>query len=208
MSAVINSFYTNEGAPALGLTPTIRIWEVDGASETLIVGSPINTDGVMLEVGDGFYKFEFTTAMAYDQTKSYLFRTDGGMTLSNSDRYQSEAFDPTQELSNIPDAVWSETAIDHISSGSMGELINITHATTQSLVLSVNDIITLVDLLLKYETNRTRIDAVAKTLTVFDDDGTTELRVFRLIDGTGTPSVEEVCERNPISATDGQPVNP
>lgn len=205
MSAIINSFFTDSGTPVLGLTPTIRIWEVTAGTESLVVGSP---DGTMFEVGDGFYKFEFTTAMTYNPTSTYLFRVDGGVTLSTADRYQVEKFNPTDELSNVADVVWDEPANDHLVGGSMGEKINMTHATTQSLVLATNDIMSLVDIILKYETNRTRIDPLAKTLTVYDDDGSTPLRVFDLLDDAGVLSVEDVCERNPVSATDGQPVNP
>lgn len=219
MSLVISSFFTSTGIPATGLSPTIRIWEVDGASQTLIVGAPNgtgqNVDGAMIEIDDGtsqdgFYKFDFTALLGYDATKNYVFRVDGGAGLAATDRYQAGEADPSTDISNesIADSVWDETAIDHLTPGTMGEKVNQTNANTTQLVLDVAVINDLVDLLLKYETNRTKIDPAAKTLTVYDDDCTTVLRVFNLLDSTGSASVEEVCERVPTNASDGLPVCP
>jgi len=60
------------------------------------------------------------------------------------------------------------------------------------------------------DTNRTKIDDVAKTLTVYDDDCTTVLRVFQLLDQNGNPSTDSVCERKPTSTGpgDNKPVCP
>jgi len=59
------------GAVVTGLTPTIRIRD---AGTTLL----IITDAAMTEVGDGFYKFDFTT---YDSTKNYAIRVDTTLTI-------------------------------------------------------------------------------------------------------------------------------
>jgi len=63
-----------------------------------------------------------------------------------------------------------------------------------SILANINS---LVSLLLKYERNRTRVDKNAFTLTVYDDDGTTPLKVFNLRDFTNSPSYTEVAERMP-----------
>jgi hypothetical protein len=70
---------------------------------------------------------------------------------------------------------------------------------TGSQVLNDNEagVITLLQTLLKYEKNRTRIDKTAKTLTVYDDDGTTPIKVFSLRDENGVPSITEIIERLP-----------
>ena len=73
----ITAFFTDKGTPKAGLSPTIRIREVD--STNLVV-----TDEAMTSVGDGFYKFNFTS---YDEEKVYTFRADGTSTLTGSDRY-------------------------------------------------------------------------------------------------------------------------
>jgi hypothetical protein len=74
----ISSFVTDSGVPATGLSPTIKIREV--ATDVLVVDSEN-----MTEVGEGFYKFNFST---YDQAKDYTIFVDAGDTLSSSDRYQ------------------------------------------------------------------------------------------------------------------------
>jgi len=91
----ILAFFTNSGVPATGLSPTIRIRELAG--DTLVV-----TDAAMSEVGDGHYKYNFTT---YDATVDYSIRCDGGVTLPTAERYtyagNENYFEDTQE------AVWS-----------------------------------------------------------------------------------------------------
>ena len=83
--------------------------------------------------------------------------------------------------------------------------INNINNNTNQLILDATQIKDLINLLLKYETNRTRIDPVNKTLTVYDDDCTTVLRVFQLLDENGNLSTNSVCERRPVAATDGKP---
>ncbi len=215
----INSLFTNAGQPTAGLSPTIRIWEVTGLTQTLIIGSPggsgQNTDGLMTEIvdsgspanSDGFYTFLFTDLIGYDPLKKYLIRTDGTVTLPLADRYQSGSIDPIEET--IINGVWDEQiSPDHLGVGSAGLLLSEIKADTTSLFLDINDVNTLVTTLLKYDTNRTKIDPIANTLTVYDDDCSTILRVFQLLDQTGNPSTTSVCERKPIIANDGKPVCP
>ena len=74
----ILAFFTNNGVPATGLSPTIRIRNVD--TTVLVV-----TDAAMSETGDGHYSYDFT---GYDPTEDYAIRCDGGVTLRNTDRYK------------------------------------------------------------------------------------------------------------------------
>jgi len=74
---IFSSIFTSLGVPVTGLSPTIRIRDL--STNTLVV-----TDAAMTEVGDGFYKYDFTT---YDATKQYVIRTDGGATLPAGERY-------------------------------------------------------------------------------------------------------------------------
>ena len=190
---IINSFFTEAGAPKTGLAPTIRIWEVNAGAHNLVI-----TDASMTEVGDGFYKYNFAT---YDATKNYVVRADGGVVLANVDRYEYGA---TEELKiddssvlDIADGVWDEAAVSHLIAGSTGEMLSQVKADTASVAVSVVTINSLINTLLKYERNRTRIDTTAKTLTVYDDDCVTPLTVFNLKDSGGNASVAEVCERAP-----------
>jgi len=203
----INSMFTNAGVPATGLTPTVRIWEIDGILQTLIVGAPDgtgqNTDGNMIEIkgngspgtGDGFYTFLFDIGVGYDQTKKYLIRADGGAILPDTDRYQ---------IADIEPNVFDEPMADHIIPDTTGETLN----QNNQLLIDVENVRLITSLILKYETGRTKIDKVAMTLTVYDTNCVDILRVFSLLDSSGNPSIDEVCERKPISATDGVPVCP
>lgn len=190
---IINSFFTDVGVPRTGLSPTIRIWEVNVASHLLVI-----TDAPMIEVGGGFYKYEFAT---YDPTKNYVMRVDGGAALADSERYEVAA---TEELkledamiTSMASGVWDEPQASHLSAGSTGEVLSQIKADTTNISVSIVTINSLVNTLLKYERNRTKIDVAAKTLTVFDDDCVTPLTVFSLKDSTGAASVAEVCERSP-----------
>jgi len=73
----IVSSFTNNGIPATGLTPTIRIRNVVG-------GSLLVTDENMTEIGDGWYSYDFIT---YDSLLDYAIRCDAGNTLANDERY-------------------------------------------------------------------------------------------------------------------------
>lgn len=212
MSLIITSFFTRNGVPVHGLTPTIRIWEVQDTTHTLLL--PIfGPDPLMVEVGDGFYKFIFSTSLGYDASKTYTARVDGGITVTNpGERYQSVNVTPdvlptsttispgdiATITNSVVNGVWDANATDHMTVGSMGLYQNEIHADVQQLRIDVTTAISLVSTLLKYERNRTKIDKIAKTLTIYDDDGVTPIKVFDLKDSTGAPSVIEVCERDPV----------
>ena len=72
----ILAYFSDEGDPALGLLPTVRIRDISD-------GSLIVTDDPMVEKGDGFYGYDF---VVYDDTKDYAIRCDS-VTLSGTDRY-------------------------------------------------------------------------------------------------------------------------
>lgn len=91
---IITAFFTENGIPKTGLSPTIRI-------RTLSDNVLVITDVAMTEVGDGFYKYDFTT---YDGTVGYSIRCDGGATLQDGERYTSGTNDSFAE--DISDQVW------------------------------------------------------------------------------------------------------
>lgn len=120
--------------------------------------------------------------------------------------------------SAIADAVWDAQTNQHTDAGSFGKQANDTKlnvddtntdlATAKTvideiktdvdgLVTSNTSILSLVEILLKYSKNRTRVDQTAKTLTVYDDDTLTPIKVFNLKDFSGAPSITEVAERMP-----------
>jgi len=75
----ILSFFTESGVPKTGLSTTVTVREVPAGT--------IEVNGeAMLELGDGFYYYDFTT---YDYTKDYAILADGSGTLVNAERYQA-----------------------------------------------------------------------------------------------------------------------
>jgi hypothetical protein len=204
--------------------PRTRIWEISGSSYDLVVGDTIgsgqNTDGLMAPivdtaVEDGFYSFIFTDTIGFSESKKYLVRSDGGPSLPTNERYQVAEITPAGtatltpgDINAIIDGVWDETSAAHNTAGTFGNLVNqidevrtaaeCACTNTTTLLPQVQDILDIVNILLNFDANRTKIDKVAKTLTVYADDNVTPIRVFRLLDSTGTPSVDEVCERVPL----------
>ena len=187
---IITSHFTLNGAPATGLTPTIDIWEMDKinpAINTLVVNA-----ASMVEIGSGWYRYNFTT---YDFAKDYIMTADGGSSLPTFERYQPGANESYVE--DIAYLTWEETATSHVSTDTTGLLQNQTAADATQIRIDVTSAISLIQTLLQYETNRTRIDKVLKTLTIYQDDNVSILKVFDLKDGGGGASVAEVCERLP-----------
>lgn len=212
---IISSFFTLNGNPATNISggyPMIHIWQVNpGTGVDGFLGSFLMTQVTDLSSDvDGFYKYTFTSTAGFDPTETYLFRTDGGPTLSAGERYQSGQLDPSGVITNVAAEVWNATSSSFLNAGSTGAVLAQTQSNTQAiannLFLNSNSVLDLCQLILAYDTNRTKIDPVAKTLTVYESNCTTPLRVFQLLDTTGAPSITEVAERKPISANDGQPV--
>ena len=187
---ILTANFTSSGIPMVGLTPTIDIFELSatpGGGSTHVVSA-----GVTTAVGMGWYRYDFLT---YSPTRSYLFTFDGGASLSNYERYLSGGNDSYVE--DISTQVWNTNAVDYTISGSTGLVLNQIKADTSSIAISETALTALLNTLLKYERNRTKIDVAAATMTIFDDDCITPLTVFNLRDFHGMPSVQEVCERVP-----------
>lgn len=187
----ITTFFTKNGVPETGLSPLMTIRELDPVNPAL---STVVVNGLpMTEIGGGWYRYDYAS---YDYTKDYVFLSDGGASLSAFERYQTAANESYQEDNAYE--TWTSVGTDYLDLGSMGRYINDMHTDTQQLRIDVTSAIILIQTLLKYDENRTKIDKTAKTLTIYDNDGTTPLKVFSLRDSTGTPSVTEVVERVPL----------
>lgn len=193
---VINSFFTRNGNIATGLSPLVYIWQMVGTTKTAIV-----TGALATETGNGFYAYDFT---AYNGSLDYTVMVDAGASMTVYGRYNIATITPNAEVTisqtnidQITNGVWDADRMDHNISGSTGEALNQIKADTTSISLAIVTIDQLLRTLTKYEANRTKIDTVAKTLTVYDDDKVTPIRVFDLKDTLGNASVAEVAERNP-----------
>lgn len=204
MNITISSFFSVNGAPATGLTPTIRVWEVTPTSHTLVVGQPVTVaDPTMTEVGDGFYKFTLDSILhGYNSAKDYVMRADGGSSLPVGERYQvantAKVAVDENNIAEIVSGVWDVDVTAHINTDSAGLFLNQINTNSHEVRIDVLTAISLVETLIKYEANRTKIDKTARTLTIYDNDGITPLKVFDLKDGAGSPSITEVCERVPV----------
>lgn len=76
-SMLIVVWFSASGAPQTGLSPTLDIYDLSDNSIAV-------NDGSMTEIGDGFYKYSFTS---YQSSKDYNIVCDGGATLSGHERY-------------------------------------------------------------------------------------------------------------------------
>lgn len=197
MHKIISVLFTSQGVPTEGLTPTIDIYELNlltTTTNTLIVD-----DGDTIEIGGGWYRYDFLT---YDPEKNYVYTFDGGATLNDFDRYKYGANE--SYIEEIVPAVWEEQVVSHLDTGTTGLALAQIKADTTSIstdtaaiIVSEAAITTLLNLLLKYERNRTKIDTVNAQLIIYDDDCTTPLTTFNLLDFNGMPSVQDVCQRVP-----------
>lgn len=106
----ILSFFTKNGVPATGLTAVVKVIEIPS-------GVVVVNDQPMVEVSDGFYVYSFA---GYDYSKDYAILSDGGATLTGSERYcfaSNESYiaplirseineiirtDPSVELASVP----------------------------------------------------------------------------------------------------------
>lgn len=95
---LVSVAFTSSGLPAIGLTPTVKIWDIGNSVAVL-------PPTAMTEVGDGIYKYDFTS---YDSSKKYIFVFDGGITLLPGERFHyasndiflaSTSFGPIAEFS-------------------------------------------------------------------------------------------------------------
>jgi len=169
---IITSYFTTNGEPTIGLTPSIRIWEITSTGQNLVIGSTQGTgdpgpvgggaiggnvgdDGMMLEVyddttsdgsgatlggsRDGFYKYVFSTDNGYDPKKCYAFRVDGGASQVAQERYQVGELNIMDNAEALVDLVYDEPSIEHIASGSFGEMVNQIAATNNTLLMDDKD---------------------------------------------------------------------
>jgi len=90
---VTANFLDNNGTPATGLSPTIRI-------RNIVTGELLVTDAIMTEVGDGGYYYNF---VGYDSSIIYQVRCDGGSSLQNRYTFGDSPEDDTLALADVPD---------------------------------------------------------------------------------------------------------
>lgn len=189
MKKIITIHFTSGSIPRTGLSPIIDIFELGTA---VTASTHVVNGAAVSEVGGGWYRYDFAT---YDPAKNYVFNVDGGSVLADCERYKYGGNESYVE--DITKNVLEEPLIDHATTGSLAETITMIKADTASIMVSEAAIVILLDTLLKYSRNRTKIDTANAQLIIYDNDGTTPLTTFNLKDFNGMPSVQEVCERIP-----------
>ena len=70
-------------------------------------------------------------------------------------------------------------------------------ASQDALVVTVGNMSLVIDDLLKYQGNKTLIDPNQFTMTIYENDGTTPLKVFDLQDANGVASITDIYRRIP-----------
>lgn len=83
---IFTAFFTNNGTPATGLTPTIKFKDVDSGTDITV--SLVGAATTLTEVGDGFYQY---TLANYTGSQQYAVLIDGGITLTGKERYYAWA---------------------------------------------------------------------------------------------------------------------
>lgn len=75
--------------------------------------------------------------------------------------------------------------------------IDIVSDQVQVIDVDLEQMLTILAELRKFNFNRSKIDPVDKTLTIYDDDNVTPIVIFDLLDTNEDPSVQEVAEKFP-----------
>jgi len=132
-------------------------------------GNLVAVDSVGAEVPTPFQSTAFVQVTYAASSSATLLDASGGLTQSQ-----------------VRDAVWQASKASYTTPGTMGAEQN-----------SISTAVQLAQTLLKYQKNRTRVDQTAYTLTIYDDDNLTPIKVFDLRNFAGLPSLTEVAERIP-----------
>ncbi len=110
--------FQDEGSPATGLSPTIRIRAVSD-------GVLIVTDDAMPEIGDGMYRYDFVD---FSGSIEYSIRADGGGTLADQDRFvfggnETLAVTESTLTGSLGAGVWDAQTNLHEEAGSFGQKV-------------------------------------------------------------------------------------
>jgi len=73
----LTAYFTENGAPKTGLSPTVTVWDALDASVDVSAQS-------MTEIAGGWYKYQWSS---FDLTKDYVARADGGEGQPSGERY-------------------------------------------------------------------------------------------------------------------------
>jgi len=159
---------TSGSLPKSGLSPTIRIRNVDN-------GNLLVADETMEELGDGWYKYNF---IEYTGSLNYAIRVDGTSNVPNGERFYYAGND------NFANDIWehplSTTPGTTIPSGSNEP--SITSAGALEFIRGIQG-------------GRWKIDQVNNQMIFYKNDNFTEIARFSLLNSSGDPDSSRVYER-------------
>lgn len=189
----IEAVFENEYGPVSGLSPTVKIKDLDGAV--------VVSDASMSEVGygfDGVYVYDFTL---YDSTKDYVVICDS-VTLSGSSRYSYGATGEYNDILNINTITLSD--ID-INTESIQTIVNSHTGVLSDIESTITDVDVRTTLLRKIQTNKLVLsDGNTDNWILYDDDDITPLLIFSvkdkddnsIIQPSYVPSIRYKAEEN------------
>lgn len=171
-------------------------------------------NGWKIKFWSGTYQAKIVGTLITDDETDIITPPDSGsVTVVTQASSQGIVFEP-ETATDIADEVWTHTTGTQVSS----DLDNPDQykADVSSLALEssiqtvqsdlddpsqyqadLTDVTSLVEVVEKMLTNRLKIDEVANTMTIYEDNGTTPLVVFNLKNKEGSPAHENVYERIP-----------
>jgi hypothetical protein len=190
----------------------VRTWS--GDHRLVISGNVFTDEGEPITIPTEFpasTTIELNTSNLVD-----LIRANGGTGGDCPDVFQIATAvrnELSAELSRIDVNISSrssQSSVDDLQSSvnsSFDAVVNLLNVLDSKIAL-LDDQITTIDLdvssmmlvlseLKKMNFNRSRIDPIEKTLTIYDDDDITPIVIFNLLDTSGDPSIEEVAEKVP-----------
>ena len=147
---IFTAFFTNNGTPATGLTPTIKFKDVDNGVD--ITSSITGGNTTLSEVGDGFYQYNLQN---YTGSQSYAIVVDGGVTLQGRERYYTAVND------NYLDDIYS-AELEFYSTGSIGKNVFNTNVINSGRYKIINN-----QIIVYKEDNTTEI----MRFNIFDSNG-------------------------------------
>jgi len=193
------AWWTNNGAPATGLSALIQIRRAD-------TGAIVQASTAMVEIGDGWYRF---VQAIFDDSLQYVATLDGSTAVTPQERYQAAAAPADgEDRTTVANSVDSELTTQHgAGSWTSASAIDWTTAEREQIRAALGIVGTksgpsgggqlqsaLAESALarKVLTNRLElVNGSAGNWVLFDDDSITPLLTFDVTDVLGGPIVND-----------------
>jgi len=137
--------------------------------------------------------------LVYDLTEAIKVVTDA--TLVKATETKDETILIKDDTTYIRSGVWAPDEKKQLRHRLSIDGIQTAPVTTNGTLAAINTKLDTVESividLLKYEANKKVVNKSAKTLTIYEDDGVTPLKIFDLKDSTGAPSIDEIAQTIP-----------